>query len=346
MTTEAQQPTSEEDKFFGVRTPVIKAEVTAVDGDGGDNLNVEVVEDLPIDQQPQATAAALSDDGDDGELENYSSGVQKRIKKLTFQREEAKRQTAQSNLMREEAIRVAKTLSDQNRGYVQQITTGEAYLVDRNKAAAGYAVNEAKAHLTKAHETGDTDGMVAAQQNLTVAQYELQKAVDYENDYMQRRHQQEVVRRQPPQQQRQQRQARPAQAVAPDAKATEWAAENPWFGNDEHKDMTALAYGVHEQLIKNEGINPNTEAYYTRINAEMRSRFPEYFNEGSQANGNGSGRQPVSPSRRPTQVVAPSSRNNGAKPRTVKLTSTAVALAKRLGITSQQYANQLAKEMN
>ena len=346
MTTENQQATSEEDKFFGVRTPVVvKDEGTADDGDSGDNLNIEVVEDLPFDQQAKASPEALSDDYDDGELENYSVGVQKRIKKLTFQREEAKRQMGEATLMREEAIRVAKHLSDQNRYQANQLSVGEEQLVDRTKTAANYAVNEAKSRLSQAHETGDTEGMVAAQQYLNVAQYELQKAVEYEQDFQFRRsgHSQQQAQAQA---QAQAQRPRQQQAVPPDEKAAMWAKDNPWFGNDEHKEMTALAYGIHEQLIKNEGITPSTDKYYDRINTEMRNRFPEYFNEGSQSNGNGSGRQPVSPSRRPTQVVSPSSRNNGAKPRSVKLTSTAVALAKRLGLTQQQYAKQLAKEMS
>ena len=126
----------------------------------------------------------------------------------------------------------------------------------------------------------------------------------------------------------------------PSEKAVAWAQENPWFGSEDHKDMTALAYGVHERLITKEGFDPNSDAYFEAIDRTMRSRFPEYFGEES----TGSGEEPSSTSRGPSVVVAPSARNNGAKPRKVRLSRTQLALAKRLGLTAEQYANQLIKE--
>ena len=96
--------------------------------------------------------------------------------------------------------------------------------------------------------------------------------------------------------------------------------------------MTALAYGVHERLIRDEGYDPNSDEYFQEIDRTMRSKFPEYFGEEE------------APAKSPPVVTAPSSRNNGAKPRKVKLTRTQLSLAKRLGITPEQYANQLMKE--
>ena len=128
-------------------------------------------------------------------------------------------------------------------------------------------------------------------------------------------------------------------APKPTEKATQWAKNNPWFGDEEHKDMTALAYGVHEKLVKNHGFDPDSEEYFQEIDRTMRAKFPEYFGEedGQQV-------QTPSPSRRSSTVVAPASRNNGAKPRKVKLTQTQVNLAKRLGLTNEQYAKQLIQE--
>ncbi len=96
--------------------------------------------------------------------------------------------------------------------------------------------------------------------------------------------------------------------------------------------MTALAYGVHERLIRDEGYDPNSDEYFQEIDRTMRSKFPEYFGEDEVS------------AKSPPVVTAPSSRNNGAKPRKVKLTRTQLSLAKRLGITPEQYANQLMKE--
>jgi hypothetical protein len=94
--------------------------------------------------------------------------------------------------------------------------------------------------------------------------------------------------------------------------------------------MTALAYGIHESLVNNEGIRPDTEEYFQEIDRRMRERFSDYD-------------WPSAPSRSPSNVVTPSSRNNGSKPRKVKLTRTQIALAKRLGLTPEQYAKELTK---
>ena len=129
----------------------------------------------------------------------------------------------------------------------------------------------------------------------------------------------------------------------PSAKALKWSQDNPWFGQE--KDMTALAYGVHEKLVRDEGFDPNSDEYFETIDRTMRSRFPDYFGEGDSGSGEASqDEQPSSTSRSPSVVVAPSSRNNGAKPRKVRLSRTQLALAKRLGLTAEQYANQLIKE--
>ncbi|HAQ43265.1 MAG TPA: hypothetical protein DCQ67_04740, partial [Acidimicrobiaceae bacterium] len=137
---------------------------------------------------------------------------------------------------------------------------------------------------------------------------------------------------QAPQQPAQQpaQQPQPQQPPQPTEKAAKWAEENQWFGQE--KDMTALAYGVHERLIRDEGYDPNSDEYFQEIDRTMRSKFPEYFGEDEVS------------AKSPPVVTAPSSRNNGAKPRKVKLTRTQLSLAKRLGITPEQYANQLMKE--
>jgi hypothetical protein len=165
------------------------------------------------------------------------------------------------------------------------------------------------------------------------AQAEL-KSADYQLNQVKRRREAPAPQEQPKPQQ-QQAQAPPK----PSPKAVEWAEQNPWFGKE--KDMTALAYGVHERLVKDEGFDPNSDEYYEAIDRTIRSKFPEYFGEGS----SGSDEETSSStSRSPSVVVAPSSRNNGAKPRKVRLSRTQLSLAKRLGLTPEQYANQLIKE--
>jgi hypothetical protein len=122
----------------------------------------------------------------------------------------------------------------------------------------------------------------------------------------------------------------------------EWQQNNPWFGDD--KEMTSFAYGVHERLVRDEGVDPESTEYYELIDQRMQEIFPDYFG----TSGTSSSGQVVveaAPRRRASPVVAPATRNNGVAPRKVTLTSTQVALAKRLGLTPQQYASQLIKEM-
>ena len=120
----------------------------------------------------------------------------------------------------------------------------------------------------------------------------------------------------------------------PDPKAIDWQQTNPWFGSD--YEMTSFAYGVHDKIV-NEGIDPDTDEYYQLIDSRVREVFPSYFNEGEDAD--------VAQRQKAKSVVAPAKRGSGGgAPRTVKLTQTQVRIAKRLGLSPQQYAAQLVKE--
>ncbi len=125
------------------------------------------------------------------------------------------------------------------------------------------------------------------------------------------------------------------QVPAPDEDAVAWQAKNQWFGSD--PEMTSFAYGIHEKLVRQENVDPKSEDYYTRIDKRMKEVFPDYF-------GMEKGQPPTTTSQ--SSVVAPATRNNSARPRKVQLTATQVSLAKRLGLTPKQYANQLIKDMN
>jgi len=128
------------------------------------------------------------------------------------------------------------------------------------------------------------------------------------------------------------------QTPPPDPKLQSWLQKNEWFGKDE--EMTSFAYGVHERLIKRDGVDPRTDEYYSRLDERVRELFPGKFDDTS---GVEVGTEEPSARPRTNTVVAPANRSSG-KPRKVQLTSTQVALAKRLGITPEQYAKQLLKE--
>jgi len=345
---EENPQTSFEEKFLGVRTKITKPEP-----DTGE-MDLEIIDDRPQeDQRPPPKQEASSEDED--ELEGYSDKVKKRINKLRYQQHEERRQREAAEKMREEAVKVAQQYANQNKQYEDVIRRGEDMLVTQIKDRATLAVEQAKSQYKAAYDEGDTDKVISTQEALITAQAELREASNHEQD-MQRRQaeyqqyiqqmqqnpqfaQQQAMQQQAMQQQMQQQPAKPEVS----AKAKMWSEENPWFGNDEHKDMTALAYGVHEKLVKNEGVDPNSDEYFETIDRTMRSKFPEYF--GTQSNEKEE-RSSQAKSRSPSMVVTPASRNNGSKPRKVKLTQTQVALAKRLGLTNEQYAKQLVEDMS
>lgn len=322
-----EQTMSSEDKFFGVKTTI-----------GGEkpDVDVEVVDDRPPeDRRPPAKETKQEDSGDE-ELDGYSDKVKKRINKLRYQQHEERRQREAAEKMREEAVRVAQKYADENRKYHAIIQEGEQYLVHQIRERANLALEQAKGQYRQAYEEGNTDKVVEAQEAMMRAQSEFQSA-DYQmnqiNAQRQRQPQQQYQPYQEPQPQ-QQPQQQAQEPPQPTEKAAKWAQDNPWFGQE--KDMTALAYGVHERLVRDEGYDPNSDEYFETIDRTMRSKFPEYFGDDVS--------EGVSTTKSPPVVTAPSSRNNGAKPRKVKLTRTQLSLAKRLGLTPEQYANQLVKE--
>ena len=323
-----EQTMSTEDKFFGVKTTI-----------GGEkaDVDVEVVDDRPPEDRRPPAKEAKEEEGGDEELEGYSDKVKKRINKLRYQQHEERRQREAAEKMREEAVRVAQKYADENKKYHAIIQEGEQYLVHQIRERANLALEQAKGQYRQAYEEGNTDKVVEAQEAMMRAQSEFQSA-DYQMNQMNAERQrfaqqpQRFPEPQPPAQQPQPQVQEPPQ---PTEKAAKWAQDNPGFGQE--KDMPALAYGVHERLVRDEGYDPNSDEYFETIDRTMRSKFPEYFGDEEVST-----EEPVTKS--PPVVTAPSSRNNGAKPRKVKLTRTQLSLAKRLGLTPEQYANQLVKE--
>lgn len=335
MTTETEQAAeaalTREDKFFGVKTSIEDMKEKN-DDESKDEIVIEAAEDTP--EKPAAEKGAS-----DKDIEQYSDKVQKRFDKLTYQREEAKRQAAAIAAERDEAFRVAKKLHTQSQQQAQLISTGEARLVDQIKDRARLAAEQARAKYKQAYEEGDTDAIVLAQEELIKAQSENKAALDYDAEYQNRvrawaaqQQQRQQWQQQPvPQPQPQQQQA-PRQ---PTSKAKEWAKQNTWFGKDSHRDMTAIAFATHETLIRDEEIQPDSDEYFERLDSVMKKRFPEYFGAEQGHSGHSASK--------PNVVVAPATRGGG-NTRKVTLNASQRSLAKTLGISEQAYAKQLLKE--
>ena len=340
---EDSAPQSEESKFFGIKTQILPR---AGDSDPDDDIKVEVIDPRkPEDRKPKK-AEAVKDGGDgDSEVESYSARVKKRIDKLKYDYHEERRQREDAARLRDEAITYAQRVQEENKRLSALVTDSQKaiqqQIVERAKAAASLAESD----LRRAHEAGDADAIVKAQQSLTRAQLTEAAAPTYASQIAAKLRETKAEQA-PPNVLQQAAQSVPR----PDPRAARWQSENQWFGQD--PEMTSLAYGVHQKLISENGGNyASTDEYYNAINKRMRQVFPDRFSEDDESDFDADEAEVEARTATPKKaskrmpVVAPATRNTGSAPRKVQLTATQVALAKRLGLTPQQYAMQVMKEM-
>lgn len=307
--------------------------------DNDDDLEIEVVDDeqqLEAASKKQEADSREEEDGEatDEEIAAYGKRAQKRIAKLVWERSEERRRRESQERLTKEAIAHAERLLRDNQRLTQTLESGKTAYVDQVEQRAKLAVQNAQVALRQAYEAGDTDKMAEAQQALTDAQLVLRTAAGSAHVAFRPKEQEKQVEAEPkPRQQ----QAREEPEV--DEKAKKWFSNNTWFGKD--PEMTSFAYGVHEKLIM-EGIDPNSDEYYKRIDSRMRTVFPGQFADKS---GGNETEVDVSAQRsKPNTIVAKATRTNGAKPHKIVLTQTQVRTAKRLGVSLQDYARQLIKD--
>lgn len=293
-----------------------------LDDDLNDELEIEIVEDVEEDDKPRVSEKDYTgpEIPEDDEIESYSERVQKRMKKLSFEAKEAERQRQALAREREELLRVSQTFHSENEKLRQQLQQNEGTLVAQAKARLEAQLAQAKASYKEAYELGDTEKMIEAQENLTSLNNDMYRVNNYKPRPAQQPAPQAVQQPQRP------------QAPKLDERQERWLSDNDWYGKD--RQMTAFALGVHEELVYN-GVDPNSDKYYTEINSAVRKRFADKFEDDLEE-------VEVAPKKK-ANVVAPATRSS-KNPQKVKLTQTQVALAKRLGLTPQQYAAQLLKE--
>lgn len=280
------------------------------------------VEDKVEEPKSEATEE-VEVENSDTEIDKYSAGVQKRIDQLTkrYRDEEKAREEAQG--LQEEAVKYAQQIKDENEKLRKSLEDNEGVLLNQAKTRIEAQIAQANANYKTAYEAGDPDELLKAQSELTRLQNEEYRVSNYKAP---KREEPEPVPTEVPKQEAQPEPAKPPQ------RALDWADKNTWFMED--KRMTGFAYGVHEELVT-KGVEPNSEQYYSEIDAAMKEAFPNKFEVVAE--------ESAPPQPQAGNVVAPPSRTS-KKPRKVKLTPTAAALAKRLGLTAEQYAAQLMKD--
>ena len=253
--------------------------------------------------------SAEGETSNEDELNEYSDGVKKRIDKLTYRMREAERQ-------REEAVKLAKQMADQNAQLQTKLRSSDSTLVNEYATRVESQKEQARKALKEAQELGDAEAIALATEAVAKTSLEEQNA-----QRLKQRQQRPAA--QQPQQAVQQPQQQNLQPAPVDPRAEEWAEENPWFG--ENEGMTYAAMGIHQKLL-GEGVPPNTKHYYQRVDSEMRELFPQQF---------------ADETKNVKSPVAGASRGVGSAKkgsRSVKLTPSQIAIAKRVGVPLEEYA--------
>jgi hypothetical protein len=282
-------------------------------------LNEELEVELPgpMDEQSEPEAEAKEQDAapqeKDDELENYSESVKRRISKLTNRFREEERQ-------RQAALEFAEAVKKQNDELKQRLERlDESYVGEFGTRLESQAA-AAKEEYRKAYEDGDADKMFEAQEKISRLALEKSRYEDAKSKQAAR----ETVEQEMPQAPIQQ----PQQQAQPDPKAESWAETNKWFGTDQ--TMTYAAFGIHRQLVEEEGFDPTSDEYYTEIDNRIRTEFPHKFENKE---------QPRDPGPRVASAESTASKSSSPKGRrTVKLSPSQIAIAKRLNVPLEEYA--------
>ena len=301
-----------------------EAEGPAVEVDVTPEIEVEVVDDTPpADRNREPLPQELVEELEKDDLAEYSTKVKQRLGQMKKVWHDERRAKESATREREEAVTVAQRYIAENNELKQRLGAGEKMLIGAVTKTATDELSASKQKLKEAYEAGDADAIADAQEEMTDAKFKLR---DYQSYKPSLQTQETGV------ESNQQAQA-PRQVVDP--KAETWRQKNTWFGVDE--EMTALALGLHEKLVK-EGIDTSSDAYYSRLNSTIRKRFPEYY-DGDQTESQG---KPAN--RKAANVVAPATRSTA--PNRVRLTQTQMGLAKKFGLTPEAYAREVIKLEN
>jgi hypothetical protein len=263
----------------------------------------------------QGTEEKKVDEEKKKELEDYSEGVKRRIAKLTKKMREAERRE-------EAALQYAKKVQTEQELLKSKYSKLDTGYVSEMENRIKSSMEAAASKLAKAREDGDLKAEIAAQTEISKLGYEEARLAEIKARPETKAQETEV--KQP--------QAQPApiqeQPINPDPKAQSWAQKNSWFGQDEA--MTYTAFGLHKKLVEEEGYDPQSDEYYSEIDRRIKLEFPHKF-----------GSVDTNTTSRPTQVVASANRSSKPGRKSVRLTPSQVAIAKKLGVPLEEYAKQL-----
>ena len=286
-----------------------------------EDSDVEIIDDTPENDRNREPLTEAPKDVTDEELEKYTDQrLKTRLAHLGKGYHDERRAKESALREREEAINVAKQIIEENKKLKGSLHQGQSALHEQAKKVVANEMEQAKQRFKTAYESGDADAVADAQEAMTVAKMRAERVNNYKPA------------------------PQPAEAASPrlpesqpappqiDDKLKGWTEKNTWFGPN--KKMTAYALGLHDELVE-QGFASGSDAYYNKIDAEMRNRFSDIFESDRSGDASSSPRR--------SNVVAPATRNTA--PRKVVLTKSQVEIAKRLGVPLELYARKVAEQM-
>lgn len=301
-----------------------------------DELEIEIEDDTPEPDRGRKPMKEPVDEPTEDELASYDEKVQQRIKKFTRGYHDERRAKEEALREREAAESLAKQLWEQNRKLQEQVELGSKAYIEQSKSAAQIEFESAKKRFKEAVESGDYDAQADAQVEIAKATMNLDKVQNMRPLQVEEK----SVQTEP------QRSTNQANVSERDKR---WMQKNTWFGPD--PEMTASALGLHQKLAREHGADfVGTEEYYKRVDATMRKRFPEYFEDAQSDEDDVPSKKTSEPAyedepprraTKPSTVVAPASRST--PPNRVKLKASEAAIARRLGVPIELYAKQVAQ---
>jgi hypothetical protein len=315
------------DEDDGKKVVAQEDDSVVIQADAGDDVEIEIVDDTPAKDRGRKPLDKEVADPTDDEIENYSDKVQTRIKELTHARHDERRMKEALLREKQETEKLLSYLAEENKKLKQTVNYGQEVFASSAKDAAEAQLQAARRQFKDAQESFDTDAIIAAQEALMEAKVRFDHAKNYRPTPLQ--DDEPVVQREPSQ---------PAQ-VEPDEKTLRWQAKNQWYGQPGFEEYTSYALGLHHKLV-NSGVDPRDDEYFAQIDGRMQKTFPELFGGNAEKTPEPTQVQSEAP-KKPASVVAPASRSSGTKK--IQLSTRQLALAKKYGLTPQQYAAEVAK---
>lgn len=300
------------------------AETHQQDESASSELQVEVLDDTPTEDKNRPRRTGEPDIPADDEVAQYSDKVKKRISKLKYEFHEERRAKEELERQQQALVDYVKRRDQENSQLKKALQSGQSIIADQMQSRVETELEITKRQLKEAVELGDIDKQVEAHKNIARLTVEADKVRGFRPIEVEEAPEPEFpqyVQQTPPPQ--------------PDNRTVAWARKNTWFGRD--REMTDFARHIHDRLVVFDRIDPKTDEYWSQLDREIQKRYPHIANDADEVDSR-------APQQKQSVVVAPVKRNS-TPPRKVQLSSSEVAIAKRLGLTIEQYAAEKLRSM-